>query len=188
MKPLLLAATMACVFGCQKPKPPEQIADEVVKQLTKRVRPLDTSKNPPALPFPKNPPQQPNLAKVKQLSAEITSLKIKDLVVGAGPAVKPGSSITVHYVGKLPDGYIFDTSYKDKGTPFTFKYDNYDPAKPTVIRGWIEGLRGMRVGGRRELTIPASLAYGASPPLGAPIPPNAALLFDIQLLFVYGGA
>ena len=84
-------------------------------------------------------------------------------------------------VGTLPDGFVFDTSYKDKGEPLEFRYD---PAHPAVIQGWILGLKGMRVGGRRKLTITAPLAYGASPPPGSPIPPNAALIYDVQLVYV----
>jgi FKBP-type peptidyl-prolyl cis-trans isomerase len=150
-------------------------------ELSSRVHKIDTSMAPPALPLPKNPPKQIDIQKVRDVTARITELKIEDVVIGAGKEVAPGKFVTVHYVGTLPDGYLFDTSYKGDSRPFTFKYD---VDHPKVIEGWMRGLKGMKVGGHRRLTIPASLAYGANPPAGSPIPPNAALMFEIQLMFV----
>jgi FKBP-type peptidyl-prolyl cis-trans isomerase len=180
MRTALLICLVALI-GCEQPKPPEQVADEVVKQMAERTTKPDTSLPAPELPFPKNPPKTPDLAKIAAESAKITQLKIEDIVLGSGPVVKVGSQICVHYVGMLPDNYVFDTSYKDKADPFQFRFD---PKAQDVIAGWYEGIAGMRVGGHRRITIPASLAYGSKPPLGSPIPPNAALIFEIQLMYV----
>jgi peptidylprolyl isomerase len=105
-----------------------------------------------------------------------TSLVIKDLIKGTGPEAQLGKSITVNYVGVLfHGGKVFDASWK-RGEPATFALE-----RGKLIAGWTQGIPGMKVGGRRELIIPASLAYGAkgSPPT---IPPNAPLVFVIDLL------
>jgi FKBP-type peptidyl-prolyl cis-trans isomerase len=150
--------------------------------MAANVRKLDTSKPPPPLPLPANPPKQIDIQKVTAESAKATHLIVEEVAKGSGAAVEPGKFVSVHYVGMLPDGYVFHTSYKGSpAQPFTFRYD---PQNPTVIQGWMEGLKGMRVGGHRRLRIPARLAYGAKPPAGSPIPPNAALVFEIQLMFV----
>jgi FKBP-type peptidyl-prolyl cis-trans isomerase FkpA len=100
-----------------------------------------------------------------------------DLVVGNGAEATAGKRVTVHYVGKLTDGSKFDAS-TDRGEPFSFRLGAGE-----VIRGWDEGVAGMRVGGKRKLTIPSELGYGARgfPPV---IPPNATLVFDVELLGV----
>ncbi len=107
-----------------------------------------------------------------------TKLVVKDLVVGTGPEAKAGDNVTVNYVGVLhKGGKEFDASWKRK-EPFSFVL-----GKGQVIPGWDKGVAGMKVGGRRELIIPGPLAYGAqgSPPA---IPPNAALVFVVDLLGV----
>jgi peptidylprolyl isomerase len=107
-----------------------------------------------------------------------TTLVIKDLIKGTGPAATSGSNVTVNYVGVLyKGGKEFDSSWKRNQT-FPFKL-----GQGAVIQGWDKGLVGMKVGGRRELIIPANLAYGKS---GSPptIPPNAALVFVVDLLGV----
>jgi peptidylprolyl isomerase len=104
------------------------------------------------------------------------TLQVKDLIKGTGPAAQAGQTITVNYVGALyKGGKVFDASWKRK-EPFSFAL-----GKGQVILGWDHGIVGMKVGGRRELVIPASLAYGAkgSPPT---IPPNAPLVFVVDLL------
>jgi peptidylprolyl isomerase len=108
-----------------------------------------------------------------------TKLVTKDIVVGTGPAAKSGSQVTVNYVGVLyKGGKEFDSSWKT-GKPF----GPFPVGQGQVIKGWDQGLVGMKVGGRRELIIPASLAYGAqgSPPT---IPPNAPLVFVVDMLGV----
>jgi FKBP-type peptidyl-prolyl cis-trans isomerase len=117
------------------------------------------------------------LAKAVEMSASITSLQIVDSKTGSGAEATPGRTVTVHYTGTLMDGSKFDSS-RDRNEPFSFKLGARD-----VIPGWDEGVKGMRVGGVRQLTIPPAMAYGTR---GAPgvIPPNAALKFDIELLDV----
>ncbi|HEX8714246.1 MAG TPA: FKBP-type peptidyl-prolyl cis-trans isomerase [Solirubrobacteraceae bacterium] len=105
-----------------------------------------------------------------------TKLEKKDLIVGTGAEAKTGDTVTVNYVGVLyKGGKEFDASWKRK-EPFQFKL-----GQGQVIKGWDQGVLGMKVGGRRELVIPSELAYGAtgSPPA---IPPNAPLVFVVDLL------
>jgi FKBP-type peptidyl-prolyl cis-trans isomerase len=104
-------------------------------------------------------------------------LKYQDLTVGTGAEATPGRRITVHYTGWLTDGTKFDSSV-DRGQPYTLTLGAGE-----VIQGWDQGIVGMKVGGKRKLTIPHPLAYGPSgrPPV---IPPSATLLFDVELLGV----
>ena len=181
MRLCLVLCASACLTGCGQDQHLGRSLTETQDKLTARVQKVDVSKAPPDLPIPKNPPKQIDIQKVLAESAKIKDLKIVDVVVGSGKLVEPGKYVSVHYVGVLPDGYLFDTSFKGESQPFTFVYS---PSQPKVIEGWMRGLEGMRVGGHRKLTIPSSLAYAANPPAGSPIPPNSALIFDIQLMFV----
>jgi FKBP-type peptidyl-prolyl cis-trans isomerase FkpA len=106
-----------------------------------------------------------------------TGLVIEDLSVGAGDLAGAGQRVTVHYTGWLTDGTKFDSS-KDRGDPFAFPLGGR-----RVIAGWDEGVQGMRVGGVRKLTIPPQLGYGARG-AGGVIPPNATLVFEVELLGV----
>ncbi|QSR84516.1 FKBP-type peptidyl-prolyl cis-trans isomerase [Methylacidimicrobium sp. B4] len=106
-----------------------------------------------------------------------SGLKYVDLVVGTGNPVQPGKRVTVDYVGKLEDGKVFDSSHSH-GKPFTFVM-----GQRGVIAGWTEGIATMREGGKRNLTIPPQLGYGADG-AGDVIPPNAVLLFEIEVLKV----
>jgi FKBP-type peptidyl-prolyl cis-trans isomerase len=120
-------------------------------------------------PTPAAEQTQPNDA------ADLKRIKIVDEKVGTGPAVKSGDTITVDYTGTLTNGKVFDTSIGKQ--PFTTQIGTGQ-----VIRGWDLGLIGMKVGGKRKLTIPADLGYG-SQGQGA-IPPNSTLIFEVSLLSI----
>jgi FKBP-type peptidyl-prolyl cis-trans isomerase FkpA len=107
-----------------------------------------------------------------------SGLQYWDIRVGNGEEAKEGSHVRVHYTGWLTNGKKFDSSV-DAGKPFDFTIGNGE-----VIRGWEEGVTGMRVGGKRQLRIPPALGYGAEGTPDGTIPPNATLIFDIQLLNV----
>jgi FKBP-type peptidyl-prolyl cis-trans isomerase FkpA len=104
-------------------------------------------------------------------------LKIEDLAIGSGAEAKSGQSVSVHYVGTLTSGSKFDSS-RDRGQPFEFSL-----GAGMVIKGWDQGVVGMKVGGLRKLTIPPELGYGARgfPPV---IPANSTLIFEVELIAV----
>jgi peptidylprolyl isomerase len=104
-----------------------------------------------------------------------SGLKYTDVVVGKGESPKKGQTVTVHYTGTFPDGRKFDSSV-DRGQPFSFVI-----GQGQVIKGWDEGVITMKKGGKRQLVIPANLAYGEAG-AGGVIPPNATLHFDVELL------
>ncbi|ASP17205.1 peptidylprolyl isomerase [Neisseria sp. oral taxon 020 str. F0370] len=106
------------------------------------------------------------------------SLIIEDIETGSGTEAEKGRRISVHYTGRLADGSKFDSSL-DRGQPFEFKL-----GAGQVIRGWDEGFAGMKEGGKRKLTIPPEMGYGARG-AGGVIPPNATLVFEVELLKVH---
>lgn len=109
--------------------------------------------------------------------APVTELKIEELKAGTGAEAKPGQPVSVHYTGWLTDGKKFDSSL-DRGQPFKFQL-----GAGQVIPGWDKGVAGMKVGGKRKLTIPPQMGYGERG-AGGVIPPNATLVFEVELLGV----
>lgn len=107
----------------------------------------------------------------------MSELQIEVLKQGDGVEAKSGQTVTVHYVGTFPEGGKFDSS-RDRGEGFTFKL-----GAGQVIRGWDQGVAGMKIGEQRKLTVPPNLAYGERGFPGA-IPPNATLVFEVELLSV----
>ncbi len=110
--------------------------------------------------------------------SEVTTnsgLKYQDTVTGEGAEAAAGQKVSVHYTGWLENGSKFDSS-KDRNDPFQFNL-----GAGQVIRGWDEGVQGMKIGGTRKLTIPSELGYGARG-AGGVIPPNATLIFEVELL------
>lgn len=106
----------------------------------------------------------------------VASLEINDIEIGNGEVVNPGATITAHYTGALcKNGIIFQSSH-DFGNAITFGLDQ-------VVRGWTEGVPGMKVGGMRRLIIPSEMAYGSAR-AAANIPPNSDLVFDIELVAI----
>ena len=132
----------------------------------------------PAVPN-KTQPQQPAAsaaqADVPGATKSPTGLQYIDSVTGSGPQPQPGQSVTVHYTGMLENGTVFDSSVQ-RGQPAEFSVDR-------VIPGFREGILGMKVGGKRKLFIPSALGYGAQGS-GNRIPPNANLIFEVELISV----
>ena len=108
---------------------------------------------------------------------DVKELVVKDIKVGTGKEAKDGNTVTVHYVGTLTNNKKFDSS-RDRKQPFSFQL-----GRGEVIKGWDRGVKGMKIGGIRKLTIPSHLGYGERG-AGADIPPNATLLFEVELMNV----
>ena len=106
-----------------------------------------------------------------------TKLETEDVVVGTGREAKTGDTVHVQYTGTLTNGKKFDSSYDHGGDPFKFTL-----GKGEVIKGWDQGVVGMKVGGKRKLRIPSDLGYGAGG--SGEIPPNAGLVFDVELVSI----
>ncbi len=107
-----------------------------------------------------------------------SSLETTDTVLGTGATAVSGDTITVHYIGAFLDGRVFESSYS-LGQPYRFRL-----GAGQVITGWDQGIPGMRIGGKRRLVIPASLAYGSRGQ--GPIPPNTPIQFEVELVAIDG--
>ncbi len=119
--------------------------------------------------------QKPAATNPDSMTQTASGLRYEDVQEGTGQTAKRGDHVVVHYTGTLENGRKFDSS-RDRGKPFEFSLGT-----GTVIQGWDEGVAGMKVGGRRTLVIPSELGYGAGG-AGGVIPPNATLVFDVELL------
>ena len=131
------------------------------------------------------PQEQPSTSQNKMRSLDnfipvstVDTLQKIDLVVGSGQEVKAGDTVSVHYTGAIASNAGVFQSSKDFGTdPVTFPLSG-------VIKGWTDGIPGMKIGGTRRLLIPSDMAYGANPPSGSGIPANADLVFDVELISI----
>jgi peptidylprolyl isomerase len=171
MKEILMSFGIVAFFGLllilstlfNLGKPPDAIASPISPT--------------PAVSLAANPEKDTNKMDLSNAVTTPSGLQYIDLVTGEGDTPKTGQKVTVHYTGTLENGKKFDSSV-DRGEPFSFKI-----GVGQVIKGWDEGVATMKVGGRRTLIIPPELGYGARG-AGGVIPPNATLIFDVELLGV----
>lgn len=175
-------AAIALLIGCSKKKSePESGAapgtSATQPDSTANAPATSPSANAPVAPPPTTEPPKDHTAMVKPGAPVKTpdGLEYTDTKIGTGATARPGAAVRVHYTGWLTSGKKFDSSV-DRHEPFTFVLGRGD-----VIKGWDEGVAGMKVGGKRKLRIPPALGYGAAG-AGGVIPPNATLIFDIELL------
>lgn len=173
----LLGLLAILLIGCNSEPTYDERAKAVANEMAKRLQGIDRSKPPPT-PDPPGP-EQPDIDKALRLSKTITALGTEDLVVGSGRLAARGTEVHLRYRGELPDGYVFDTNRKPGTRILSFVIGD-----GSVVPGFEKGVEGMKVGGKRKITIPASLGYGADPPPGSNIPPNCAIIFYVDLLFV----
>lgn len=149
----------------------DAIADEVNSSPStatiEKAEPSDTT--------PLETPTQEDAGDMANTVTTDSGLQYEEIKEGVGATPQKGQMVVVHYTGTLEDGTKFDSS-RDRGQPFSFKI-----GVGQVIQGWDEGVGSMKVGGRRKLIIPPDLGYGASG-AGGVIPPNATLIFDVELL------
>jgi peptidylprolyl isomerase len=157
----LVAIAVIALAGCQQGKSDESAPPKSTSPTT----------------WQSTQPAAPSATAAKEVTTP-SGLKYQDLVVGIGPLAEQGTQVVVNYTGWLTDGTKFDSSLDPGRQPLPFTI-----GAGMVIRGWDEGVKGMRVGGKRRLTIPADLAYGEQgyPPV---IPANSTLVFEVEFLSV----
>ena len=135
-----------------------------------------TNKNPNNPEVQNSASISPTITMPTLAPSKVTELKIEDIKIGTGSAVKSGDTVSMNYVGTLEDGTKFDSSY-DRNQPFETKI-----GVGQVIEGWDKGILGMKIGGKRKLTIPYQMAYGENG--YGPIPAKATLIFEVELLSI----
>ena len=140
--------------------------------------PAAQSPAPPSADITHTPATSKIGGKTVTLKATPSGLQYYDIKVGTGASPASGQTVDVQYVGALPNGTKFDSSYDHGTDPFEFPIGG-----GAVIKGWDEGVATMKVGGKRRLVVPSALAYGADSPTPA-IPPNSTLVFDVELLAI----
>lgn len=174
-KYLLIVAVIVLVLGIYFVS--TQKSDVVLnQQIVSWYQPSIINTPAPTTPDTNNQQTEPKTSEKPVRSFNIQNMQIDVLQEGTGAVIKDGDKATVHYVGTLTNGQKFDSSV-DRGTPFQFTV-----GANQVIKGWDLGVEGMKVGEARKLTIPPELGYGSAGTPGGPIPPNATLIFQVQLL------
>lgn len=169
---LLILLAGAIILGGRSTRQPQTVPQSQAQQDSSQLGVAQTA-SPSDVLGDQNMPESANNTQAQ----DVTELKVEDLVVGDGAEATPGAKLTVNYKGSLTDGKVFDSSY-ESGKPITFNLGVGE-----VIKGWDQGLKGMKVGGKRRLTIPPDLGYGEAG-AGSAIPPNATLIFEVELLKV----
>jgi FKBP-type peptidyl-prolyl cis-trans isomerase len=170
---LVTAVTLAACTNLTSPPTPEPVASATASASAPAVQPPPPTPPPSASAAPAPTASAPAAPPVD--AGPPVPLQVKDIVVGKGVPAKAGDKVSVQYTGTLMDGKEFDSTKKRNNKPFEFVL-----GRGQVIKGWDQGVAGMKVGGKRKLIIPPDLAYG---PRGHPpvIPPNSTLQFDVEL-------
>jgi FKBP-type peptidyl-prolyl cis-trans isomerase len=172
---LLLAAAVGLTAGCTPPEPTAGGGGETAIPGNAPAETPHGTETPAATGPQGGAPAAPAKVADKDYKALPGGLKYAILKPGDGPAIKSGQTAAMHYTGWLKDGKKFDSSL-DRGEPFVFPLGGGQ-----VIKGWDQGIVGMKVGEKRQLVIPPDLGYGETG-AGADIPPNSTLVFDVELL------
>ncbi len=187
-KALMLAgALLAAAPGCGDKRsdvtgstPPPASTDTSAPAAPSTVAPVPAAPAPapPSADVSHTPATTKINGKTVTLKATASGLQYYDIKAGTGASPASGQTVAVQYVGALPDGAKFDSSYDHGAAPFEFPIGG-----GAVIKGWDEGVGSMKVGGKRRLVIPSGLAYGADSP-SPNIPPNSTLVFDVELVAI----